>query len=79
MANCLGMHSDLQLSCCTIPCCPHDRFVLCSDGVTQSLTEARILQCLNDAPNAHEAVQRLIRESLCKGGHDNITAAVVIL
>ncbi len=79
LSNCLGMHSDVRLSCRTITCHPRDRFLLCSDGVTQSIPEVRLYQCVRESRNARQAVDRLVRESLQKGAHDNITAAVVIL
>jgi type VI secretion system protein ImpM len=53
-----------------------DRFLLCSDGLTRTLSEERILQWMQ-----HEyisiAVQGLIADTMEAGAPDNVTAVVV--
>lgn len=53
-----------------------DRFLLCSDGLTNMVPDARIAETLGAAtPDA--AVEELIRLALEAGGQDNITAVIV--
>ena len=56
---------------------PGDRFLLCSDGVTDMVEEDRIRQLLRQSETPHECVRRLIDAALEAGGRDNITAIVV--
>ena len=58
---------------------PGDRFLLCSDGVTTHLNDARIEGYLRSAGSADEAVRSLINAALRDGGRDNITAIGVFL
>ena len=52
-----------------------DRFLLCSDGL-HDLGEAELQTIMAGSP-ARRAVPRLIEAARRKGGHDNITAALV--
>ena len=56
-----------------------DVFLLCSDGVTDMLTDAEITAILRKCWAPDSCVEALIAESLAKGGKDNITAVVVRL
>jgi serine/threonine protein phosphatase PrpC len=55
---------------------PGDRFLLCSDGLTKAVAEARIEQVLTEAPLLL-APARLIEQALAAGGPDNVTVAAV--
>jgi len=56
-----------------------DRFLVCTDGVTTHLNNARIEGFLRSAGSAAEAVKTLINASLRQGGRDNITAVSAFL
>lgn len=53
-----------------------DIFLLASDGLTDMLTEERMLSILLEEPDPHRCVSRLVREANLAGGIDNITALV---
>lgn len=53
-----------------------DRFLLCSDGVTDMIDLNRISEILNKKHEPEAAVKQLIYEALENGGKDNITAIV---
>jgi protein phosphatase len=53
-----------------------DVFLLASDGLTDMLSEERILAILTDQPNPERCVARLVREANLAGGLDNVTALV---
>jgi protein phosphatase len=59
---------------------PGDRFLLCTDGLTDGLWDKQLLQLLTE-PTAAEAAQlpsrRLVEASLERSGKDNTTALVV--
>jgi serine/threonine protein phosphatase PrpC len=53
-----------------------DRFLLCSDGLTEALTDGEIAAAAADRPPA-DAVQALLDAALAHGAADNVTAVVV--
>lgn len=53
-----------------------DVYLLCSDGLTDMLTEAEIIDVILQSANADACVERLVQEALKHGGRDNITAIV---
>ena len=55
---------------------PEDRYLLCSDGLTDMLTNHKILNIMIENRNAEVCVGRLIQEALEHGGRDNITVIV---
>ena len=56
---------------------PGDRVVLCSDGLSEMLTDGEIAATLDDTPEPIDAVTRLIDAANDAGGRDNITVIVV--
>lgn len=56
---------------------PGARLLLCSDGLTGMVEDARIAQLLQRAPTPAQAVRDLTDAALAAGGRDNITALVV--
>ena len=55
---------------------PGDRFLLCSDGLTEMLPDVDIVEILTGR-NAADAVAALIDATLDRGAVDNVTAVVV--
>lgn len=56
-----------------------DRYLVCTDGVTTHLNDARIEGIVRTAGSAAEAVRTLISATLREGGSDNITAISAFL
>lgn len=53
-----------------------DIYLLCSDGLSDMLTNFEITDILLGSKDAEECVQNLINATLAQGGRDNITAIV---
>ena len=51
---------------------PGDRYLICSDGLTDMLTPEEIARCLEE-PDVKAAAERLAREAMGAGGRDNLT------
>jgi protein phosphatase len=56
-----------------------DTLLLCSDGLTRELPDARIAEILGASEDAQEAADRLVDLANEAGGEDNISAIVVFL
>ncbi|MFT4076486.1 MAG: protein kinase [Asticcacaulis sp.] len=56
---------------------PHDRLMLCSDGVHGFISQALILSLLDGRTSPEETAQRLVSTALAHGGDDNATALVI--
>jgi serine/threonine protein phosphatase PrpC len=55
---------------------PEDVVLLCSDGLTQMVPDARIASILQEEPEPQAACERLVSEANERGGQDNITVIV---
>ena len=53
------------------------QFLLCSDGLTNYVTEDRILEIMISVPSPQKAVNKLVSEAIKNGGGDNVTALIV--
>ncbi|MGH4013562.1 MAG: PP2C family protein-serine/threonine phosphatase [Pseudonocardiaceae bacterium] len=74
----MGMASEVQPDACRITLHPADRLVLCSDGVTSMLDDARIQVILDEQADPEHACRALIEAANEAGGTDNSTALVVV-
>jgi serine/threonine protein phosphatase PrpC len=71
----LGMESGARADLRREALSRGDVFLLCTDGLTEKLPEARIAELLQRP--AREACARLVEEAYQSGGRDNITVVVV--
>jgi protein phosphatase len=55
---------------------PEDVILVCSDGLTKHLDDARIQEILVGAGSAAQSADRLVRAAVDAGGSDNVTATV---
>ncbi len=60
-----------------VPIRPGHRVLVCSDGLTNELTNQLILACLLSEPDPRSAAQRLVQAAVEAGGRDNVTVVVV--
>ncbi|WP_076263008.1 PP2C family protein-serine/threonine phosphatase [Intrasporangium flavum] len=58
---------------------PGEVFVICSDGLSNELSQERIEAILLKHPDAEAAAEALVAAAVEAGGHDNVTAIVVAL
>jgi serine/threonine protein phosphatase PrpC len=70
----LGPEPEVEVDVQTVSAAPGDVFLLCSDGLTTMLDEARVAAVLAAAPTMKDAVRTLVDEANGAGGRDNITA-----
>jgi serine/threonine protein phosphatase PrpC len=77
LTNALGIGQECKVATFVVPVADGDRFLLCSDGITEYLQEAEIGEVLCKMPSPARAAQKLVEIALERGGGDNATALVV--
>ena len=74
----LGADEEVDVDTAILPIEAGDRILLCSDGLSDMVSEAGISEILADSPEDPERVARgLLSAALDAGGNDNITIVVV--
>lgn len=72
----LGIGPDIDVDLLAIEMSPGDRFLVCSDGLTNMVSDELIAEILaSGAPE--EVAWNLVEQANRAGGHDNITVVVV--
>ena len=56
-----------------------DQILLCSDGLSDLISDAELNKVLMMAKSSTEACQKLVELAKARGGHDNITSIVIRL
>ena len=75
----VGTEPDVDVDELDVPLIDGDRLLLCSDGLTNMVTESQIQAILESTPKPQEAADRLIKAANGAGGIDNITVVVIDL
>jgi serine/threonine protein phosphatase PrpC len=73
----IGTEPEVEVDQDDVPVIDGDRFLLCSDGLTNTVTEPQIQAILEATPKPQEAADRLIKAANRAGGIDNITVLVL--
>ncbi|MBG02414.1 MAG: hypothetical protein CL470_09135 [Acidimicrobiaceae bacterium] len=73
----LGITTEAHVDCWRLPAQKNDRFLLCTDGLTNEVHDTEIHGVLQSFTNPQEAAQELIDLANTNGGNDNITVVVV--
>jgi len=73
----MGMPEGVEPSVRSLALAPGDRFLLCSDGLTDMVDEGAISAMLEHQADPQAGAEALVAAANEAGGHDNITAIVV--
>ncbi|MGI9033040.1 MAG: Stp1/IreP family PP2C-type Ser/Thr phosphatase [Acidimicrobiales bacterium] len=73
----LGMEPEIEVDHLQLLPYKGDRLLLCSDGLTNEVTDERIESTLRRFSDPADAAQELVRQARAHGGNDNITVVVV--
>ena len=77
LTRALGVSEDVVVDLWRIQPSRGDRFLLCSDGLTNELEPPQIAEVLATVPDPQVAADLLVRAARTHGGSDNITVVVV--
>lgn len=77
LTNALGIGQECKVATFVVPLADGDRFLLCSDGISEYVPEAEVGIVLTERPSPASAAARLVELALDRGGGDNATALVI--
>ena len=77
LSQCLGRKDLHQMDIKPIEPQSGDRFLLCSDGLTEEVPDELIMTSVRSNPDCEKAVAVLVDEAKKGGGSDNITVILV--
>jgi len=79
LSQCLGRDDLRQIDTQSFSVQPSDRLLLCSDGLTEELSDQLITLHLKSIRACDRAATALINAAKEKGGRDNITVVIVVI
>ena len=75
----IGSHAEVEIDVEAGEGCAGDVYLLCSDGLTDGVSDERIRESLSAAHSPQEMANLLVDAANLAGGSDNITVIVVLL
>lgn len=79
LLSCLGREDLREIDVQALDVQPGDRLLLCSDGLTEELSDGLIASHIQSNAAADRSVTALVQAALANGGRDNITVAIVAI
>ncbi len=77
LTRCIGQPPPILAHCSKHTVLPHDRYLLCSDGITRYIATAEIEEIMLQSAEPKDVAQTLINRANERGGLDNSTAVVL--
>ncbi|MEP6649465.1 MAG: PP2C family serine/threonine-protein phosphatase [Lapillicoccus sp.] len=78
VTRCLGRDPLEPVDSWVFPPYAGERFLLCTDGLTNELRDPAISRIVNDGHDAQAIADRLVAAAVEAGGRDNVTVVVVL-
>lgn len=79
LAQCLGRVDLQQIEIQPLKVQTGDRLLLCSDGLTEELSDSLIASYLQSSEVCEKAAAALVKAAKDQGGRDNITVVIVVI
>lgn len=79
LSQCLGRQDLQEIDIQPLEVQPADRLLLCSDGLTEELSDSSIASHLKSIRACDQAALSLVNAAKDKGGRDNITVVIVAI
>ncbi len=77
LTRAIGVEPDVTIDDWILDLTGNDRFLLCTDGITNELDETEIARLLDEDHHPSDVARALVRQANDCGGRDNSTALVV--
>jgi len=79
LTRALGIEPDVAVDLKQVRLLPGDRIILCSDGLTNEVSEKEIASTLAKGQDPAKVAADLVALARAHGGNDNITAVVIVI
>ncbi|MBW1982367.1 MAG: Stp1/IreP family PP2C-type Ser/Thr phosphatase [Deltaproteobacteria bacterium] len=79
LVRAVGIQETVEPEVYEVQPLPGDLILMCSDGLTDMLSDEEMLEILQNGGELDELCEKLIAEANDRGGVDNITAVVILL
>lgn len=79
LERCIGRPDLTEVTLTPFEVQPGDRLLLCSDGLTEELSDAAIANSLKSIRAGEKAAATLVEAAKEKGGRDNITVVIITI
>ncbi|HKZ00218.1 MAG TPA: Stp1/IreP family PP2C-type Ser/Thr phosphatase [Rhabdochlamydiaceae bacterium] len=73
----IGTYPKVEPEMATTAVHLHDIYFLCSDGLTDMVSDEEIEEILQNASSLEEACDTMVESAKCNGGNDNITILMI--
>ena len=77
LTRAIGTQMDVEAEIHIAPVSPNDIYLMCSDGLTDQVSDDEIAKILNNAKDIKSAVGTLVERAKEEGGLDNVTVVIV--
>jgi protein phosphatase len=77
LSQCLGRADLIDIEIIPVDVQPGDYLLLCSDGLTEELSDEQIAASLQSLKECETTTKELVEAAKAEGGRDNITVVVV--
>jgi protein phosphatase len=77
LTRCIGQPPPLEPDCFAQTILPHDRYLLCSDGITRFISPEEIAETMTKAGTPEALVKTLVDRANERGGLDNSTGVAL--
>lgn len=71
----IGPSHEVEIDCCVVEIMPGDMLLLCTDGVSNFLDDARLAQFM--AGPMEGMAERIVADAVARGSRDDVTAVAV--
>ncbi|MBE3577346.1 MAG: Stp1/IreP family PP2C-type Ser/Thr phosphatase [Limnochordales bacterium] len=78
LTRALGITPEVEIDVHAVPLSPGDRVLLCTDGLSEVISEGELEQALRRPKDPARQVELLVRWANLRGGPDNITALLLV-
>ncbi|QVL56719.1 MAG: Stp1/IreP family PP2C-type Ser/Thr phosphatase [Simkaniaceae bacterium] len=77
LTRAIGTQTEVEAEIHIAPVSPDDIYLMCSDGLTDQVSDNEIAEVLKNTKDIKSATQILIDRAKQQGGHDNVTVVLV--
>lgn len=77
LTRAIGTHREVEAEIHIAPVTPDDIYLMCTDGLTDQVSDEEILKIIQNSPDLEVASENLVKKANDEGGQDNVTVLMV--